>query len=425
VISTRDGLRVKEQCVHGMRSSNNGAAIGDAETLRQQSSKGSAGGDPDIDGGPTELLLNSPFQGEDIQCSESSAGPTAAVVLSFVSLNDKTAANIDFAQNSLPSHASDGISFGRGPTNTVVLQDPRVSLRHFTIRLFKTNLRTQGAPPEEGIVEAPMSSGTSEVASNAGNARERMASVTGGRVHPLGYALQLVDESTNGTWVNNQQIAKDSPVSLASGDRIFLLPAARVGQTEIVGFVVVIATAPPAFTPEQNLGHQLVLDVRCRLCKEKPIHRCVTTVPCGHIFDLGCLVAWRNRSSRCPECGSRIMQIVRNRSVDSITETFLRSHPEAARARSTLSLLDLAECSPTSQTLLTALLAGVPTPARAPFGKSTAVSETEAQTAIVLPSPAELPRHLQHLSDFLMEPTVVHGALESTPANRSSSCEIS
>lgn len=401
-----------------MRSSNNGAATGDARAHRQHCGKSSAGSDPNIDGGPTEILLESPFQGEDFQSSEGGAGPTASAataatsVLSFVSLNDKTAANVDFVQNSLASHASTGISFGRGPTNTVVLQDARVSLRHFTIRLLEIDLGTQRAPPEEGIVEA---------ASNYSNARDRMASVTGGRVHPLGYALQLVDESTNGTWVNNQQVTKDCPVPLTSGDRIFLLPAARVGHTEIVGFVVVITTAPHAFTPEQNLGHQLVLDVRCRLCKEKPIHRCVTTVPCGHIFDLGCLVAWRNRSSRCPECGSRIMQIVRNRCVDSITETFLRSHPEAARARSTICLLDLAECHPTSQTLLTALLAGVPTPARAAFRKSTAAPETQELLA-----QRTIPRHLQHLSDFLMEPrAVVHDAIESAPTNRSSTCEIS
>jgi len=405
-----------------MRTSNNGAAVDDAEAPGQHCSKGSAGGDANIDGGPTELLIDSPFQGEDAQCGEGSGGPTAAAaaaVLSFVSLNDKTAATVDFAQSTLAGHASNGISFGRGPTNnTVVLQDPRVSLRHFTIRLIKADVSTQEAPLGKGNVEA-------EATSRAGGARDRMASVIGGRVHPLGYVLQLCDESTNGTWVNNRQVAKDCPVPLASGDRIFLLPAALVGQTEIVGFVVVITTAPHAFTPEENLGHQLAVDVRCRLCTEKPIHRCVTTVPCGHIFDLGCLIAWRHRSSRCPECGSRIMRIVRNRCVDSITETFLRSHPEAARASSTLSLLDLAECSPTSQTLLTALLAGVPTPARAGLGKPTAVFETEVQTAGVLASPAELPRHLQHLSAFLMDSLAVHGSTESAPSNRSTTCGIS
>jgi len=401
-----------------MLSSNNGAAVGDVEALKRCCGKGSTGVDPDIDEGPTELLLESPFQGEDLHCSEGNRGleseALSTTVLSFVSLNNKTAANIDFAQTALSSHVPNGISFGRGPTNTVVLQDPRVSLRHFTIRLCKKNLDTQGAKSKGSSVEA---------VSSVDNALKHKAPVASGRVHPLGYALHLVDESTNGTWVNNQQVTKDCPVPLVSGDRIFLLPAARVGQTEIVGFVVVIATAPHAFTPEQNLGHQLVVDVRCRLCTEKPIHRCVTTVPCGHIFDLGCLIAWRHRSSRCPECGSRIMQIVRNRCVDNITETFLRSHPEAARASSTLSLLDLAECNPSSQMLLKALLAGVPTPARSACGKPIAVPETEAQTTGALVSAAELPRHLQHLSPFVVEPTVVHGAAESAP--RSSSCEIS
>lgn len=365
-------------------------------------------GDRDLDGGPTEILIEAPFREEEPTCAEAD-NMQRQPVLSFVSLNERTAATVDFAWSTLASFAVDGISFGRGETNSVILQDPRVSLRHFTIRL-------QGI--DRGKTKSPQTCSEAEDVGSAGSCGHSKdfnppRPDCGPTFH---FSLQLADESTNGTWVNDQLVGKDRHVPLSSGDRIFVLPAARVGQQATVGYVVVMSPTPPALTPEHNLGRQLAADVRCRLCTEKPIHRCVTTVPCGHIFDLGCLIAWRHRSNRCPECGLIVVQIVRNRGVDSVAETFLRTHPEAARSPSTLKLLACVEHNPESQVLLSLLLAGIPTPAR-----SSAVLAAEQQRLAALGlaawAPAagqaagarraeaepELPPHLRHLAPFARE----------------------
>ncbi|CAK0896027.1 unnamed protein product, partial [Prorocentrum cordatum] len=210
-------------------------------------------------------------------------------------------------------------------SSTIVLQDPRVSLRHFEIRLLRG--AGDGGPPW----------------------------------------LELRDESSNGTWLNDRRVGKDSGAPLATGDRIFVLPAARVGQGEAIGYIVTAAPALPVAGGGRPLGleHEFAEGVSCRLCTEAPVHRCLTAVPCGHHFDLGCLAVWRKRSARCPECGEGIRQAVRNRGVDAIVETLSKLRPELARDPSTLRLLDAAERMCEGDGSLAALLKGLPTPCRA------------------------------------------------------------
>merc|ERR1712194_362750 len=100
-----------------------------------------------------------------------------APLFSLVSLNEKTAATIDVPRSLLfPDGAATGnISCGRSDDNTVVIPDPRVSLRHFSIAVLHP-LGASSAQDE------------SEVALN----------------------LELIDESSNGTWVNDQKVGKEN-----------------------------------------------------------------------------------------------------------------------------------------------------------------------------------------------------------------------
>lgn len=412
----------------------------------------SVGDDVDIDGGPTELLCEAPsflwtatsdirnaLHGQQEECHE-------APLISLVSLNEGTAATVDFFP--LQTAGDRGmalatISCGRADGLSIVLQDPRVSTHHFSIQ---ARVSTSDAPPSR--------SGTRMVA------------------RPV--ELELEDESSNGTWLNEEKVGKGHRVPLVSGDRIFVLPAARVGQ-EAIGYVVIVGTkdrapeVPRKFltTPGQPrsvypsctavrkatgeaskqleaavwkdgaseklrleeeeklqrseaLKAQLAASTRCRCCGESPVHRCATAVPCGHHFDLGCMLAKCQSSLACSECNIPIRQLVRNRALDNLAETFKKTYPEAEREPLTIALLEEAERHPSAQPLLNRLLLGNP-------GKSTSflsvpwppslLSERSSlrEAAAELATPPSLPEHLAHLEPFGL---MAVAALEAAAAAR-------
>merc|ERR1719272_1409048 len=141
----------------------------------------------------------------------------------------------------------------------------------------------------------------------------------------------------------------------------------------MIGFAAVIAgrAAPervrPPPTPctaasRRDLGNDFVQSVHCRLCGESPIHRCITVVPCGHNFCLGCVLVWRQKSHSCPQCQEPVKQAVRNHSMDGVIDTFLDAHPESARPGASLQILDFFEKDRKHTATLERLLAGQPCP---------------------------------------------------------------
>lgn len=296
-------------------------------------------------------------------------------LLSLVSLNPRRANTFDIVRGSLqvlpelpiPSTIvrTVQISCGRATANTIVLKDGRVSLRHFTVRV---------------------------------------RAAAGGRV-----ALDLLDLSTNGTWVNGQRVGHGRRQRLVVGDRIAVLPASQVGrQAEIgyllmhdtrgarclaasaaaaaaeaaassassggvphkraddamaagsscgVGAAAVVATQEAADMPQlgNTLPRALERDLRCGICADA-LHRCLTLVPCGHNFCTVCLVRWRRSSPACPECRHSVRKAVQNVDVDRVVETFLRVHPEVGRSPKELAIIDAAEKDHHNQLVLQWLL---------------------------------------------------------------------
>lgn len=277
-----------------------------------------------IDG--TLLLSEAPFSKSQDTSEEEEK------LLSLVSLNERKAASYDFCRSDLfPGDSQDSfeqVSCGRAKGNLIVLEDPRVSSNHFVINVVRTREKNP-LPGNEAI-----------------------------------FGLKLVDKSCNGTWVNDKLIGKDKSHVVRHGDRIFVLPSARVGQHDAIGYVVMAAPSltappPPVQGKERHLARVLASSVvQCRLCCEAPVHRCMTAVPCGHNFDLGCLLAWRFGSDCCPCCGEVIRQAVRNRVVDGVTSSFLESKPEARRPSEALELLEAAEKGPISAAILEQLQTG-------------------------------------------------------------------
>merc|ERR1719253_1245463 len=121
--------------------------------------------------------------------------------VTLVSLNPTTAANIEVE----PGDRQDGapvLSVGRAEGNTAVLRDQRVSYTHF---LLRTPMRPD--QPREDKENAALE-------------------------------LELVDLSTNGTWVNNYHVGKGKIMPVKAGDEIAILPVTTVGRSQMIGYVV-------------------------------------------------------------------------------------------------------------------------------------------------------------------------------------------
>eukprot|EP00927_Polykrikos_kofoidii_P036605 TRINITY_DN30909_c0_g1_i1.p1 TRINITY_DN30909_c0_g1~~TRINITY_DN30909_c0_g1_i1.p1 ORF type:complete len:382 (+),score=77.39 TRINITY_DN30909_c0_g1_i1:89-1234(+) len=331
------------------------------------------------------VLLSEAVGARDELLARSSA---EAPALALVSLNSRKTDSVEFTKGFFAGpDASMEISFGRGGENSVVLEDPRVSLKHFT------------------IVQLPEAS--DELGGSAS------------------LRVELVDESLNGTWVNGVLVGKGQRRLLDDGDRIFVLPAAKVGQQDMIGFAVVLAGAPTKVPEPKVVAKEespvkarvhaeaeklLTVGLQCRLCGESPMFRCATAAPCGHNFDLGCFLAWRHSSAGCPVCGDPVRQLVRNRSVDRVAETFLTSRPGAKRDERTLRLLEQVEQDPTTAAMLVRLLHGVAVPTNPHlFGVDPARAGVEAG----------LPPHLGHLAPFAGDRPAVEGPAEWLDGGRS------
>mmetsp|Transcript_13947 Transcript_13947/g.32730 ORF Transcript_13947/g.32730 Transcript_13947/m.32730 type:complete len:400 (+) Transcript_13947:51-1250(+) len=273
------------------------------------------------------VLVEGP-QGEWQGVGVADAGCGEEPVLSLVSLNPATASNFDLVRGplhllpELPGSSTSvrtvRVSCGRSAVNSMVIADTRVSQVHFTLRV---------------------------------------RAARGGQV-----ALELVDQSSNGTWVNGRKVGRSGSTPLALGDQILVLPACLVGRCSEVGFLLLhdargarctgvnVESGPPS-PKDISVPRALEDNLSCGICTES-LFRCLTVVPCGHNFCTTCLVKWRRRSYACPECREPVQQAVRSPSIDRVVETFLLAHPEAARTASEIKALEAAEREPNNAAML-------------------------------------------------------------------------
>lgn len=336
----------------------------------------------DPDGGPTEILAEAPLERKDLSMTHPTGEDgSAEPALTLISLNERKVSTATFAAVTLRGGV---LRCGRGPENALPIDDPRVSQHHFTIQV-------RGSMPGKlgyGGSLTGASSNSNAVPPHAPPHPEGPQ----GLEKTLAPVLELVDESSNGTWVNDTFLGKGASMQLNSGDSVFVLPAARVGPQDMVGFAISLAEpftkrppqvptpcrsrsttcgkpsndaekaqaivkAQPIVSP-RDLNRETARSVHCRICDQTPIHRCVTVIPCGHNFCLACLLAWYRRCQDCPGCEFPIRRIVRNRNVDGIIDTYLQANPAASRPREALAVLDALENDRQNAVLLADLLNG-------------------------------------------------------------------
>merc|ERR1719352_1081064 len=280
----------------------------------------------------------------------------------LASMNASSSPDIEVTEEL--EHGTPVLSIGRAESNTLALKDQRVSYKHFLIR-----------------------------------ARMRLAEDKENEQSST--ALELVDLSTNGTWVNNYRVGKGKIVPISTGDEIQILPVTKVGRAQMIGYTIqtnlgqhtqnphnqsgvlerpkwvpcdpearVIGGSPQfkksglldlgvvktmAKDDSQTFASELELEVTCGICADI-LHKSVALIPCLHNFCTACYLEWRHRSNDCPNCRAQVVTILRNHAIDGVVNTFTKAHPSRKRDPAELEELDRKEEDPLNRLLLNRLL---------------------------------------------------------------------
>jgi len=268
-------------------------------------------------------------------CQEGHATkPVREPLLSLVTLNRETAKSFDLVRGHItklvpdlsPSLAAERtlqVTCGRGRRSRILLHDSQASLKHFVVRVRAA----RGA-----IV-----------------------------------AVDLLDQSSNGTWVNGDRVPYGRWTPLSLGDCIEAVPHAKVGHMLLsdakgshcspkpLCLAGLPAAKPPTAAEAELLARALERDLRCGICADVLLD-CLTLVPCGHNFCSGCLIRWRCSSVACPECRTSVLQAVRNRDVDAAVDVLKRAHPDVAGSLEERAAADQARKRPDHGAMLRWLL---------------------------------------------------------------------
>lgn len=239
---------------------------------------------------------------------EEGAEGSQCPLFALVSLNSKTAPTVEVPWSQLLaltlSQEDDPpvLTVGRHRDCNVLLQDPRVSLKHFDIVAKRS--RREDDPTFETFT----------------------------------YACMLNDLSSNGTTVNGNSVGKGQSRQLRSGDEICVLASNKVGADKRIAFVF-RNTTEMLNTPKE--ARQLDLDdhVVCPICMQV-IYKCVALIPCFHNFCMACYSEWMVRKDDCPVCRQRITAIMKNHPMDAVIDAFLEASPERQRSPEDLREMD-------------------------------------------------------------------------------------
>ncbi|CAD8079111.1 unnamed protein product [Paramecium sonneborni] len=150
---------------------------------------------------------------------------------------------------------------------------------------------------------------------------------------------QLLDLSTNGTFIGDQKIGKNNEIILKNGDEIFLLHKSKVPITDIIGFTLVIQQQKqikmePQLDEQQQKKIQMIedfqYDIHCPICDDL-IYQCVSLMPCLHNFCGACFSDWMAKQKTCPSCRNDVQSVNKNPMVNNVVEKYLQMHPEKKR----------------------------------------------------------------------------------------------
>lgn len=241
--------------------------------------------------------------------SATSSQPKKCPLLALASLNSATApsAEVSWSQLLALSLAEEGepvITVGRHADCGVTLSDPRVSIKHFEI-----------------VARHRATDGGSRVHGDSVSSKDALVC-----------ECFLKDLSSNGTAVNGTVIGKGNSKQLQTGDKICVLPANRVGDDKSISFLFRNSTES-LVTPEGLKKLEMQDLLSCPICIQV-IYKCVSLMPCAHIFCMACCsdLMHTSRRNNCPVCRRSISAVMKNHPMDEVIEAFLEVSPDCRRS---------------------------------------------------------------------------------------------
>ncbi|CAD8127584.1 unnamed protein product [Paramecium sonneborni] len=172
----------------------------------------------------------------------------------------------------------------------------------------------------------------------------------------------LIDNSSNGTFLNGKRIGKGNKVIIRNGDIIHILPVEKVQKNEIIGFQFITEKITDSrlnsdkITSKSQLNNNQQKDVndeiqynnhndyidelgdelQCNICNDY-LFEAVTINPCNHHFCGACLSNWlgnQKQHNDCPNCRTKIKSIMIARLMNNLVEKWLKNNPSQKRADS-------------------------------------------------------------------------------------------
>jgi pSer/pThr/pTyr-binding forkhead associated (FHA) protein len=181
------------------------------------------------------------------------------------------------------------------------------------------------------------------------------------------FSVIFEDCSTNGSYVNNSLVFKGE-VELKYGDHIdlhsgepsservsflFTAPDVATSRSEddppvnkrnrtndiLPASSSSSSSTSPSITTSPSIVSNVEEKLQCVICQEI-IYKAATAVPCMHSYCGGCISSWHKKSPSCPLCNTRIAQVSRNHTLDSLVDDVLKVRPGLCKSAADRAELD-------------------------------------------------------------------------------------
>lgn len=144
---------------------------------------------------------------------------------------------------------------------------------------------------------------------------------------PATLQVDIVDTSSNGTFVNGLRLEKGKKVALQPGDSICLVnPSATGIDPEERRSLEFLFQRLKAVSKEE----QMIEELTCGICRQL-FYKACTVLPCLHVFCGHCISQSTKHASQCPECRGDVYEIRPTHKINNVVEQLLVKRPDLKR----------------------------------------------------------------------------------------------
>ena len=146
-------------------------------------------------------------------------------------------------------------------------------------------------------------------------------------LHPTTLVVEMVDTSTNGTFLNGKRMEKGQRVELRPGDSVsFVNPELTGVSAEERGKLDFVFQRLKGTRQTEKIVEELT----CSTCLSI-FHRPFSVIPCMHVFCGHCISQSLAVGPKCPECRGQIIEVRPTHKISNLVEQLLKANPQLCR----------------------------------------------------------------------------------------------